>query len=254
MRLRALSLLRDRPVYRRDRFDHGLRAAGFDVRNSIPDPKPDDVLLIWNRYGRFDDEARRFEAVGARVVVTENSYLAGQIPGKWHALALWHHGGAGIWREGGPERWDSLGAELAPFRWTGNEVVILGQRAIGEPGVASPPSWAEWTARKFAGRVRVHPGMDEARPLEADLEKASAVLTWASSAALVALMLGVPVWYEMQRWIGRVASRPLANFGKEQANRSDDDRLAMFRRLIWAQWRVEEIESGDAFRWLLGIG
>lgn len=251
--MRALSLLRDRPVYRKDRFEQGLRAAGFDLCNSIVDPRPDDVLLIWNRYGRFDEEAQRFEKAKARVIVTENSYLAGQIPGKWHALALWHHNGAGKWVVGSPERWDSLGIELAPFRWTGREALILGQRAIGEPGIASPPHWAELIQRKLGGRIRPHPGMDEAKPLEADLDKASAVFTWGSSAALIALMLGVPVWYEFSKWIGAGASRPLSEWGKVQANRSDADRLAMFRSLIWAQWRVEEIQDGTAFWHLLGL-
>ncbi len=251
--MRALSLLRDNPVYRKERFAEGLRAAGFDVRPSVPDPRPGDVLLIWNRYGRFDEEARRFERGGAKVVVTENSYLAGRIPGKWHALSLHHHNGAGVWRAGGPERWDSLGVELAPFSWTGSEAVILGQRGIGESGIGSPKNWAEMTRVRFGGRIRPHPGVNDAKPLETDLAKASAVFTWGSSAALIALMFGVPVWYEMPRWIGRGASLPLENFGKVQANRRERDRLEMFRDLIWAQWQVEEIESGYAFRWLLRL-
>jgi hypothetical protein len=251
--LRALSLLRDRPVYRAERFAQGLRAAGFDVCSSIPNPKHGDVLLIWNRYGRFDEEARRFEKGGARVVVTENSYLAGMIPGRWHALAIGHHGGAGTWICGGPERWDSLGVELSPFRWVGREVVILGQRNIGEPGIASPLGWAEVTKHKIGGRIRPHPGNEPAKlSLADDLAHASGVMTWASSAALVALMLGVPVWYEMPKWIGATASRPIEEWGRT-ANRSDRDRLAMFRKLIWAQWRIEEIEDGTAFRHLLGL-
>jgi hypothetical protein len=42
----------------------------------------------------------------------------------------------------------------------------------------------------------------------------------------------------MPQWIG------------EQDN-TDAGRLAMFQRLAWAQWRLSEIESGFAFRWLL---
>jgi hypothetical protein len=32
---------------------------------------------------------------------------------------------------------------------------------------------------------------------------------------------------------------------------TDHGRLSMFRRLAWAQWRIEEIANGDPFAWLL---
>lgn len=75
-------------------------------------------------------------------------------------------------------------------------------------------------------------------PLEDDLAKASKVVTWGSGAAIKALMVGIRVESHMPNWIG------------EQDN-TDEGRLAMFRRLAWANWRLSEIESGQAFRWLL---
>lgn len=247
---RALSLLRAGPVYRADRFTHGLKAAGYQVVTTLSDPQPGDVLVIWNRYTTYDDRAKQFERAGARVLVAENSYLAGAIDGKWHALALGHHNGAGTWVDGGPERWDALGVDLRPWR-RGNEVLIIAQRGIGEHGIASPRGWAEETQRKIGGRIRPHPGKEKpAIPLVDDLANACCVVTWASSAALVALMFGVPVFHAMPKWIGASAGRPLAEWGQEP-RRDDEARLAMFRRLAWAMWRVEEIESGKAFRHLL---
>lgn len=247
--MRALSLLRDGPVYRRDRFAAGLSAAGFRLCQAISDPSPDDALLIWNRYSDFDREAKRFEKAGASVFVAENQYLSGIVPGKWHAMSLGHHNGAGTWREGPASRWGTLGVELKPWR-TGNEVVILAQRGIGEDGVASPPGWAEETQRKIGGRIRAHPGKEApAVPLDADLGDAACVVTWASSAALAAMIMGVRAWYAMPKWIGGDAGRHLDYWGETQHG---DFRLSMFRRLIWAQWRVEEIEDGSAFRRLLG--
>jgi hypothetical protein len=74
--------------------------------------------------------------------------------------------------------------------------------------------------------------------VEADLANAAKVVTWGSGAAIQALLMGIPVISEMPGWIG------------EQDN-TDAGRLAMFRRLAWAQWRHEEIGSGEAFHWLL---
>lgn len=245
-------MLREGVAYRRECYETGLKAAGYDVLSIVEKPTPEDVLLIWNRYGRFDDEARRFEKAGARVAVTENGYLGKQwLGGSWYALAIGHHSGAGTWTDLGPERWDSLNVPLADWRIDGRETVILAQRGIGETGLASPPGWAEAVQKKIGGRVRPHPGKFEpALPLEDDLRNASSVVTWASSAALKSLMLGVPVWYAMPKWIGAEAAKPLSEYGSEP-KRDSELRLAMFRRLIWSMWRLDEIKSGIAFQILL---
>jgi hypothetical protein len=86
--------------------------------------------------------------------------------------------------------------------------------------------------------------------LEHDLRSASRVITWASSAALCAIKMGVPVFYEMPKWIGAEAARPLSEFGR-LPNRDDASRLRMFRRMAWALWERSEIESGEAFAHLL---
>lgn len=242
---RAVSLIRPQLVYRREAFHAGLQAAGYKLESYLAEIRPHDVLVIWNRYGEYDAHAKRFEKAGARVVVAENPYLR---EGKWLALAKSHHSGAGSWNVGGPERWDALGIELQPWRSEGKEVLILGQRAIGELGIAAPRGWAETIQKQLGGRVRSHPGTSApAVALEDDLRKAHAVVTWNSSAALRALILGVPVFCAFPQWIGASAATPIDEFPRPR----DVDRLAMFRRLIWAQWTIEEIKSGEAFRCLL---
>jgi hypothetical protein len=239
-------LLREALVYRRATFCKGLQAAGYELVNSIPKVEPQDVLCVWNRYAGFDEQAKRF----AKVLVAENAYV--DAPGKWVALSLSHHNGAGEWKQGSNDRWDSLGIELLPWRHVNDgETLIIGQRGIGEKGLASPMGWAEATKLRIGGRIRKHPHKDaKAVPLEQDLERVSQVVTWGSSAALRSLMYGIPVWYEFPKWIGAGASKPLADWG-EPPKRDDEARLACFRRLIWAQWRLAEIESGEAFRYLL---
>jgi hypothetical protein len=250
--VRALSLLRDSLHYRADAFRAGLQAQGFRVVDELNDPRPGDVLLAWNRGGVRNAHARRFEAAGARVVVAENGYLGKAWRGdKWFALAIGHHCGAGAWPAGGAQRWDALGVELEPWRSGGRQTLVLEQRGIGEPGVASPYGWAESVAPLVRGRIRRHPGAEPpAVTLRDDLADVAQVVTWASGAALLALIMGVPVFYAFPAWIGAPACRPLREFASGPL-RDDAARLAMFRRLAWAQWTLAEIESGYAFEQLL---
>lgn len=241
---RALNLLRHSLHYRREAFDAGLRAAGFDVVAELRDPRPGDLLLIWNRYAGFDEQARHFEARAATVLVTENGWLGkAWCGGEWFALSAGQHGGAGRWPQGGPERWDFWGAELAPWRAGGAESLILGQRGIGSTEVRSPARWAEVTQRRCGGRIRPHPGTGPALPLADDLTAAREVFTWNSGAALLALMQGVPVWHDFPQWIGAGAARPLSEWPGEP-KRDEAARLAMFRRLAWAMWTLDEIRTG----------
>jgi hypothetical protein len=246
-------MIRHDLVYRRECFVMGLQAAGYKVVDQLPHPTAEDVLVIWNRYGTAATTARKFEAAGARVLVCENGYLTKNWLGEnWIAISFGHHAGAGQWRVGSPARWDSLGVELEPFRYRDGEIVIFEQRGFGEEGIAAPNHWAENAQARYGGRIRPHPqGFEPATPLAVDLCNASACLTWNSGAALRALMLGVPVWHEFPKWIGAHAAKPLDRFGKEAANRDDAARLAMFRHLAWAMWRLREISTGEPFTWLL---
>lgn len=245
---RALNLLRASLHYRRDAFSDGLRAAGFELVDSLSKPGPGDVLLIWNRYGGAAEQAWHFERNGAAVLVAENSPLGDMLLGRHYSLARSHVAmTGGAIPDGGPARWDSMGVSLAPWRTGGAETVILGQRSIGHPDVASPRGWAETVQRKIGGQIRQHPGTGPAVPLADDLRNAGAVVTWSSAAAVQALALGVPVWHAHPAFIGAAAARPLAEWGKD-ARRDDAARLAAFRRLAWAIWTLDEIRAGEAIR------
>jgi hypothetical protein len=235
--------LRDGPTYRRECFEAGLSRLGYSIAGGVTKkPRDGDLLLIWNRYAGGNSAALSFEARGLPVVVAENGYIwSGE---KLYALSLNHHNGLGHWFSGGPERWDSLGIELRPWR-TDGETVVLAQRGIGERGIAQPTSWLG-SVRKM-GRVRPHPGNKEGKPLEQDLANAGCAVTWGSGAAIKALAIGVPVLYGLKGWIGAQAASPIG----QKPKRDDADRLAMFQRLAWAQASIDEIRSGDAFARLL---
>lgn len=242
--MRALCLIREGLHYRRGAYLEGLKAAGFKTVDSLSNPGPGDCLVIWNRYGRFHETAKNFERLGALVLVTENGWLGKSWQGgEWFTLCRGHHSGAGYWPVGGPERWDSWGATLHPWRTGGKQTIILGQRGIGEPGLRSPPNWEHETQRKLGGgRIRPHLGKLNP-PLTPDLDKADKVVTWSSGAALKALAYGVPVWHDFPQWIGAGSASRIG----EPLVRDDDKRLAMFRRLAWSMWTLDEIRSGAPF-------
>jgi len=243
--------IRAEPHYRSDAFRRGLKRIGAE----FADPRDCDVLVIWNRYGGFRATADDVERRGGTVLVAENGYLGVEWLGdRWYAISKGQHNGCGTWPDGGPERWDALGVALAPFREAGEELVLLPQRGIGPNGVAMPGGWRAEALAQIGKRVRTrtrqHPGTAQAIPLDEDLRGAWAVATWGSGAALKALAIGIPAFHSLPRWIGAPASRPLDQFAAGPL-RDEAARLAMFRRLAWAQWRLAEIESGEAFDRLL---
>lgn len=243
--MRAWLALRDGVHYRREAFTAGLEAAGYAVNLGLPRrPSKGDVLVLWNRYGQFARMADAFEFEGLPVLVAENGYLGNELAGeRWYAISRGQHNGVGQWKVGGPERWDGLGIALSPWRKPGGDTVVLPQRGIGPPGVAMPLNWPERISTRLKAegvrfRVRQHPGQGSAKPLADDLAGASQVVTWGSGAALKALTMGIPVRSELPGWIGA-------------QDNTDAGRLAMFRRLAWAQWTLAEIAAGEPFRRLL---
>ena len=267
---RAWCQIREQPHYRREAFVAGLKAVGYTVKGGDPgaDVAAGDVLVIWNRYSHWEQMALQFERRGGRVVVAENGYLgargttpkfdvaAGDVrPEHYYALAIGGHNGAGAWPTDDGSRWRALGVELKPYRRQGEHVLVCPQRGIGAKTYAQRPEWAADVCKRLHAvtrrplRVRPHPGLGPgATPIAQDLENCWAVVTWASGAGIHALVAGVPVFAEAPSWILMdAAERELATIETPACR----DRLPAFERLACAQWRVAEIESGEAFRRLL---
>jgi hypothetical protein len=254
----AFSLLPDRFAdNRHGAIEAGLEAAGWRIEKGYGPPRsPEDVLVTWTVHrGAKERAARAFEAAGGRVVVCEEAYFR-EIEGERHfAIALHDHNGAGRWRCGGPERWVSFGIEVKPWRNRGEHIVVREQRGIGSERMASPPLWHDRTSarlRELSKRpvvLRRHPKIDPGQaPLAELLNGAHAVVTWASSIAAQALVLGVPVIYEAPR----IVCASACNRGLDKIETlAKPDRLPALERLAWAQWSVSEIARGDPFRFLM---
>lgn len=253
--MRASDTLPASPHYLQAEVRAGLKRLGYEISPPRQIPDPGDVLVIWNRNRTDIPLADRYERRGATVVVIENGYIGHDAEGRQlFAMAKRFHAGAGVWTVGDEDRWKPLDLPILPWRYGGDEIVVLPQRGIGPPGIAMPARWAEDVVGRLKKvtdrpiRIRPHPGRNKLDPTP-DLKRAHCAVTWASSAGIKALLFGVPMFYEMPTWIGG----PASEFGISGVNWPiRHDRLPMLKRLCWAQWRVSEIQSGEAFRWLLG--
>lgn len=263
----ALNLIRPNPVYRNDAFTNGMHRLGYQVEtvkfSKDRRPGPDDVLLIWNRYGTGDQQAKLFEDHGAAVIVVENSYLNMRGSKKSFAMALNRHNGAGVWPSSDYPRLPLLDVAVESWREQGTHVLVLPQRGVGVPPVAMPRDWESSVVprlRRSIGttliHVRRHPGTSrETVPLEEDFKHAWCAVTWASSAATKALVAGIPVFYEFDRWIaGPAACEGIKQISLEKpAHTLMGDRAAMLESLAWAQWTLAEVETGEPMARLVDI-
>jgi len=123
---------------------------------------------------------------------------------------------------------------------------------MGENGIKQPSGWLPDVVERLSRltqrpiQIRYHPGQRPHPPI--DFEGTWAAVTWASGAALKAIVSGIPVFHEMPNWIGGTAAR----YGIEELERPFlGDRNPMLHRLSWAQWSAEEIASGEPFGYLL---
>ena len=232
----------------RDKLIKGIQALNFEtIDRPSSNPHRDDLLLLWNRLPTRNKDAEIYEKAGAKVVIAENGWIGKDT----YAICLNHHNGAGYWRVKNESRWPSFGIEVKPWRTKGEHILVVPQRGIGVPPVAMPRDWtpkvlerlSAVTSRPIVVRYpefRIH-------PIEPEFRDAWAVVTWASGAGIKAIASGIPVFYEMPKWIGGLAARMGID---DLENPYLGERDTMFHALSWAMWRPEEIERGDPFRCL----
>lgn len=264
MRPKAYLIVRENPPYRSQSFAQGLTRLGYDVLGHQPDKMDaDDVAVIWNktyRSRRVIDAAR---ASGAALLVTENGYMGQDAAGiQNYALALDGHNGSGRWHVGDEKRLRRMNPTLRPWVSDTGRVLLLGQRGIGCPLMASPHDFERDVAPRMERdgwnvRLRPHPGAAKPKKsLDDDLDGCSMAMAWSSNAATRALELGVPVLYAAPYIVTAGASKPFdltkcKNIAR--ATCTDEERWAAFVRMAWAQWSLAEISSGEALVTLLDV-
>jgi hypothetical protein len=246
-------MLRHTEHYRCEVFAAGLTKHGFQCQKMKWDrnPRPSDLLVVWNRGRAWDPIAALYEACGARVLVVENGYLDRAEDGsKFYSLALGGHNGSGSWYVGDRPRFE---IKEEPWRENGSKVLILPQRGIGQLGVAMPSSWPIRIEDRLAAitdrplLVRPHPGhVRNTQPL--DFRDVWCAVTWGSGAGIKAIRAGIPVFYDLPCWIGGAAAARLAG---DIETCQTPERGSLWTRISWAQWKLDEIGSGEAFDRLL---
>lgn len=257
----AVCLIRAQPHYRRAAFEMGLRAAGYQLRESGSPGGRDDLLIIWNRYGAFASMADVWERAGGTVIVCENGYLGRDALGQqFYAISVHGHNGSGWFPIGDSDRFCKLGVEVEPYKPFGEFLMVRGQRGIGPPAVASPPNWHDEMGRTLRGGQRLpvkifpHPGNVDPKPThDDDLRRAQALVIWSSAMGVRALTLGTRVFYDSPHWICAEAGTPVrgavAADTKEDAwgDSFDIARYKALHKMSWGQRSVAEIESGEPF-------
>jgi hypothetical protein len=239
--------VRNLPHYRHQSFVDGLKKHGYSVQpEPSKNPHDDDVIVTWNRQGVYDTLAKRYRTV----IVAENGYIGAD---KSFALSLDHHNGAGWTPAPAYDRLTRLNLDIQPWRESGTRILILPQRGVGEHGVAMPFRWPhdiQTTLRRLTKRplyVRPHPGRFKSEPHD-DFPGAWCAITWGSTAAIKAIIAGIPVFHAFPQWIAAsAASGDLSRLETPMTG----DRAPMLERLSWAQWSADEVQSGYALDYYL---
>ncbi len=149
------------------------------------------------------------------------------------------------------DRWERLGIELKEWRANGSYVLMLGQH----PGDYASPSQNIWDSVRDTLRAanydvieRPHPLVAETiTTLEDQLNWAMHAVTWASTAAVEAILSGTPVYALHPMCIASPVSSGSLNDPVITPNREQ-----WAYNLAYRQWTLDEIASGDMWEFTYG--
>lgn len=251
-----------------DRFDdgrnlafvEGMKNAGFTQVNSVDA----DYALTWNLRS---EQAREALSRAGQVIVCEEGYTRHEFPDIEHfAIGVGGHNGSGVTRIGPRGRAASVfGISPNPWRLESSDghILVCDQRGFGSPSMASPADFVdratariqEVTNRRVV--VRPHPRNRHLKPrrttLMADLQTCHAVVTWASAAAIKAVIHGIPAYHFAPFYSASPAVQAewshLSTL--ESPIMSDTERNRGLDAMAWQQFTMDEIRDGRTFRWLI---
>lgn len=240
---------------------HGVEVERCGARDGIVEC---DLAVFWS--ARYTAIMKAQQSVGRDFLIMERGYIGDRTA--WTSLAFNGLNGSGEFRNAhgqGPERFDANFAHLLkPWQVISDRAVIFGQ-VPGDMSIAGVDidQWyvdaaREMRLRGYDVRFRPHPLAPNVRVPGVDLMpgKLDHALAWAdyavtfnSNTGVDAVMAGVPtiachegsmVWDIAGQGIDAAFEMP--------------DRTEWASALAWSQWRMEEIESGDAWAHITGEG
>jgi hypothetical protein len=149
------------------------------------------------------------------------------------------------------DRWEQLGLELAPWRTTGEEILVCpSSSAMRTFYGAEADQWladtlatlAKHTSRPIV--IRQKPAVRSAGELQRALSRAWAVVTFSSNIAVDAALAGVPVFTTAHSAAYPVASDDLTQIESPVM----PDRLPWCHHLAYSQFTYAELGNGVAWR------
>ena len=230
----------------------GMRRCGIETRIKPAPAYPhfdDDFLVTWG-------DKIETQASGVPRLILEAGYINGSggsynenrqrfISTSWnhrHGLSDW------AWPNGvNGERWDALGIKLQPWKQDGEYVLLL-EQTEGDTAAPDVEQFRrqiaqECTRRKWRWAVRRHPcHYPNQRTLAEDLAGARLAITWCSTAAVEAVIAGVPTY---ALGPGSIAA-PVTMRSLSDAPYMGD-RTTWANRLAYRQWALAELADGSAW-------
>lgn len=222
----------------------GLAEHGIEASLETSQPADCDFVVTWGDPGprsvpRLVLEAGYLNGHTGAYVADRLRYISTG----WNGL----HGRAVTASRCPADRFYAMGFYLRRWQQVGDYVLVCAQH----PGDQTAPTTEQWqrilrdVATRYGDQVRVrpHPLIEPpARSLAEDLRHAVACITWNSSAAVEAIIRGVPcVAYDR----GSVV-RPVATTDALAALRYDDRRQWAYN-LAYRMWTHDELASGAAW-------
>jgi hypothetical protein len=236
---------------------HGIKAvvsSGWDI------PPGAQLVATWgDRTPREYRDRQRLILEAGYINGSGADYNANRlrfIRTSWNAQGM-----AGDWHEPekpAPGRWAALNIALKPWRKTNlfdagyvpdpNKYVLLLEQ---HPGDAAAPAVEDFRkqveiaceARGWPLHIRHHPSYQgNSHTLAVDLAGAALAVTWSSTAAIEAVIEGVPTYAFNRNAITAPVTRPSFLYKPYYG-----DRLAWARSLAFRQWTLAELANGSAW-------
>lgn len=232
-------------------FAQGMSALGdvpfmADLRSGVPDCV--DFVATWG------DRPWRSAATDKPRLYLEAGYINGTGPdyvqnrlrfvsAEWNGLGA-HGDDVGDCPD---DRWDALNITCSPWNPPGPKLLVLEQHP--SDGAANPGalSGVLKDITGFTVKRRPHPLVEPSCKLDADLRWADCAITWGSTAAVEAIIAGVPTVVMSDRCI---ASEIMPNSLDGLRDVGGVSRSNWLHRLAYRQWTHAEMASGAAWRHL----
>lgn len=223
-------------------FADGLKRHGI----SQSEHDDADFVVTWGQ--SFATEKPRLSLEAGYINGNSGNYKQDRlrfISAGWNGM----HGRADAWPKNCPDdRWASLGISLDPWKESGQRILVCDQYPTDSQ---APPDRMWQDIRRQVGEIfsdvvfRTHPLAGNVGPLGLALDSCAVCITWSSSAAIEAVIRGVPtIAFDSGSMAWAVTSHSLSDplFRGERTQWASD--------LAYRQYTLSEIADGTLWEYM----